>query len=265
MANEIDSNNNSEQISDTAYVPTIGDSNSLTKIKERISEVYSELLDNYKKIFDDSKYLPTKKTGSSILINGFTERNLTFHFCHQYLAQSKKSLVWQEVPIWKENRQHIDSIIIDNDLKTVYYIEAKRFYGINHFEKLLDDLKRLVKENDNIPLPCNCNSFDYKRIIVLLADVFYHDEKSLYYKDKKNCYDKFFNGEEIDSNDRYKGIKEQTEQIHFVRIAMDSKKNSKKNSLKIHKSKNPYNCTTCELKLEDDITYTIYCGAWQIK
>lgn len=260
--NEIASNNNSEQISDTAYVQTIGDSNSLTEIKKRISKVYSELLNNYKKIFVDSKYLPTKKTSSSILINGFTERNLTFHFCHQYLAQSENSLVWQEVPIWKENRQHIDSIIIDNDLKTVYYIEAKRFYGINHFEKLLDDLKRLVKENDNIPLPCNSNSnrLYYKRIIVLLADVFYHDTESLYYKDKKNCYDKFFNGEEIDSNDRYKGIKEQTEQIRFDRIAMDSIE-----SLTIPKSENPYNCKPCELKLENDITYNIYCGAWQIK
>lgn len=61
IVNKIASNNNSEQISDTAYVQTIGDSNSLTEIKKRISKVYSELLNNYKKIFVDSKYLPTKK------------------------------------------------------------------------------------------------------------------------------------------------------------------------------------------------------------
>lgn len=229
----------------------------LSKILKNISTVYKEIIDKYRKIFNNYHYLPTK-SHPSILINGFAERNLTFYFCHQYLSKYTNSIAWQEIPI---SGGRIDSIIIDYDLKTVFYIEAKRFYGIKHFSALLDDLDRL-KNYSTIPLPKI--SERYHNIVVLFADTYYHKiegKRSQYQEDKEDCYDKFFSGRGNEINgDRYKdSIVKSVEKVNgtFEYVPFVEKI---ENEIQIQSRDGD-----CNILLNQDITYTIYCGAWQIK
>lgn len=239
----------------------------LSKILENISTVYKEAIKKYQCIFNDRHYLPTK-SHPSILINGFAERNLTFYFCHQYLSKYTNSIAWQEIPI---SGGRIDSIIIDYDLKTVFYIEAKRFYGIKHFSALLDDLDRL-KNYSTIPLPKI--SKEYHNIVVLFADTYYHKiegKRSQYQEDKEDCYDKFFSGRgnEINGN-RYRtklivnkkpkdSIVKSVEKVNgtFEYVPFVEKI---ENEIQIQSGDGD-----CNILLNQNITYTIYCGAWQIK
>lgn len=96
---------------------------------------------------------------------GFTERNLTFYFCHHYLKlredNIKNIIVWQEMPLIDCPREHIDSIIIDKDMEkkeiSIFYIEAKRVYDksfIDNGKSSLDnDHKRImdIKKFKKIP------------------------------------------------------------------------------------------------------------------
>ncbi len=83
-----------------------------------ISTVFEKMCNSYENIFE--QYYPSH--GS----NGFTERNLTFYFSHNYLSINCNSIIWQEVPI--DNKKHFDTLIIDNDNnnKSIIIIEAKR-------------------------------------------------------------------------------------------------------------------------------------------
>ena len=245
----------------------------LSKILKNISTVYKKIIGKYRKIFNNDHYLPTK-SHPSILINGFAERNLTFYFCHQYLSRFTNSIAWQEIPI---SGGRIDSIIIDKDLKTVFYIEAKRFYGIKHFSALLDDLDRL-KNYSTIPLPKF--SKEYHNIVVLLADTYYHKiegKRSQYQEDKEDCYDKFFSGRGNEINgDRYRtelivnkkpkdSIVKSVEKVNgtfeyvpFVK-KIENEIQIKSDDYNIDNKKNKH------ILLNQNVTYNIYCGAWQIK
>lgn len=239
----------------------------LSKILKNISTVYKKIIDKYWKIFNDDHYLPTKSR-PSILINGFAERNLTFYFCHQYLSEFKNSIAWQEIPI---SGGRIDSIIIDYDLKTVFYIEAKRFYGIKHFSALLDDLDRL-KNYNTIPLPKK--SKGYHNIVVLLADTYYHKtegERSQYQEDKEDCYDKFFSGRGNEINGHRYSTELIVDKKPKDRIVKSVEKvngtfeyvpfvEKIENEIQIQSGDGD-----CNILLNQNVTYTIYCGAWQIK
>ena len=138
-----------------------------------ISKTYTSIINEYDRIFNTEQYLPTKASRYSI--NGFTERNLTFNFCHNYLnlikqeqEENPNAIVWQEVPINNTNGEHIDSIIIDKYNNWVIYLEAKRFYDIHHFKYLLDDLKRIKKKHSDIPLPYDSNpESPLKKVVIL--------------------------------------------------------------------------------------------------
>ncbi|MDD2797750.1 MAG: hypothetical protein PHV20_04075 [Bacteroidales bacterium] len=72
--------------------------------------------------------------------NGFTERNQTFFFTHNYLKLRPEAICWQEVPFGK--KEHIDTLIIDGN--SVIYIEAKRISGNPKEKEIADDLGRLL-------------------------------------------------------------------------------------------------------------------------
>ena len=76
-----------------------------------IKEVFDKMVKEYQRFL--KLYYPAH--GS----NGFTERNLTFNFCHQYLnyhknQNTKDIIVWQEIPTanpeCSKRNNHFDSL-----------------------------------------------------------------------------------------------------------------------------------------------------------
>ena len=242
------------------------ESTNTVSIKENIliavSETYQSVFENYKNILLDNSYLPTKKH-TSLGINGFTERNLTFNFCHSYLGKHPNAIVWQEIPFDSEElkRQHVDSIIIDKgkdeDNNWVIYLEAKRLYGITHFEYLLNDLKRIKKEYSNIPHPKE--SYTAHKAVVLLADHYFQGEcKGKMYK--SNYYDNYFSGKDVIE------LPEISKKYSELRELIDSNKinnivdyNNNDIHITLHGKYNK------GVDIKDEITYTIYCGVYFIE
>lgn len=216
-----------------------------------ITKTYISVIRNYNDIFNEKGYLPTKEH-SSLGINGFTERNLSFNFCHSYLSKRSNAIVWQEIPI-NVDRQHVDSIIIDNNC--VIYLEAKRFYNLKYFNNLLEDLNRIKNPNSETPLPKDYNP-DH-RAVVLLADHYYHGVCNAQ-KYKMDYYDNYFTGQnvkELPQKIREKDPKfadEWTKNVESAKISIVSN-DIKDSTIKINGNK--YN-----IDIKDEIVYTIYCG-----
>jgi len=242
-------------------VPSM-DEQKRNKLIEVISETYKSVVNEYENIFNENRYLPTKEAQSSLVINGFTERNLTFNFCHNYLKQPfnlkqhPKTIVWQEIPIISVDREHVDSIVIDNDNNWVIYLEAKRLYDVRHFKSLLDDLKRIQNFHSDIPLPPNSPT---NKVVVLLADHYYHGDGKK--SKEKQCYDDFFTGKYVK--------KEALSEICAKDINLAKKLASKLKSARISTVCDDFQPITIigeyNINIKDKIVYTIYCGAFFIE
>lgn len=227
-----------------------------------VSKVYTSIRDEYYRLFNKEQYLPTTVSSSSI--NGFTERNLTFNFCHSYLNLTKQqqekensnAIVWQEVPINNTKGEHIDSIIIDKYNNWVIYLEAKRFYDIHYFKYLLDDLKRIKEKHSDIPLPYDSNlRSPLKKLVILLADHIC-DGKN---KDEKDFYDNFF------TNQKDFELPKIDEKYPNLKKILPSMIKSAKITTVCDKTltipiKGEYN-----IKIVEEIFYTIYCGVFFIE
>lgn len=228
--------------------------NEKEKLLSFITDIYKSVIKKYNNIFNEEGYLPTKEH-PSLGINGFTERNLTFNFCHSYLEENQNAIVWQEIPFNSDalKRQHVDSIIIDNDNKWVIYLEAKRLYGIHHFELLLDDFRRIKNHYSYIPLPKECHPTH--KAVVLLADHYYQGEcKGKMYKD--NYYDNYFFGKDVIE------LPETSKKHSNLRGLIDSNK-----ILNIIDDIDVNPITLCgkyNINIEDEIIYSIYCGIYFI-
>lgn len=98
-----------------------------------VKEIFDNMCNSYQRIFDNPDFLPTNDKDNN-RATGFTERNLTFNFCHSYLELNEKGVIWQEMPIIGQSHQHIDSVIVHSD--TLLLIEAKRLHSPYHFEEL---------------------------------------------------------------------------------------------------------------------------------
>lgn len=96
-------------------------------ILKRMQARYSRMLDTYYPAFETT---------------GFTERNLTFNFCHEALCLNENMIVWQEVPL-SDKAQHLDSIIFDDAGKSIYIIEAKRLGADDAISSIENDMERL--------------------------------------------------------------------------------------------------------------------------
>lgn len=223
------------------------DEKSKTDILSTISRTYQSVVDEYSNTFVRNCYLPTKSSQSSLVINGFTERNLTFNFCHCFLKRNPNAIVWQEIPITSVNRQHVDSIIIDKDW--IIYIEAKRLYDLTHFELLLKDLDRIKEFHSVIPLP---PTHPKNKAIVLLADHYFNGE-SKKKKDKDEIYDLFFSDQNVNVEPEI--IKDHP-RLADISSAKIRKVDIKEPSIEIPRENN-YN-----ISVWDDLVYTIYCGVY---
>ena len=221
------------------------------KLLKTVSDTYQAVVNEYERIFLTNCYLPTK-TSPSLIINGFTERNLTFNFCHSYLSQHHNAIVWQEIPIKGIDRQHVDSIIIDNDW--VIFLEAKRLYDITYFESLLSDLQRIKVFHSYIPLP---PKHPKNKAVVLLADQYFHGDTSKGEKYKTNYYDNFFTSNDIikmpEIDKLSKPLRKDIDKISNIRCKFEP----------ITISKNNYNIN--KINITKDIYYTIYCGVYFIE
>lgn len=127
-------------------------------ILNRLANVFEKVRESYENILVKQDYLPTRDQ------IGFTERNLTLYFCHHYLEERKDDnidnlIVWQEMPLEKNERQHIDSIIIDKNKNkkevSIFYIEAKRVYDKSFIDgkksSLQKDRDRIQEQYKKIP------------------------------------------------------------------------------------------------------------------
>lgn len=167
-------------------------------IHTRLANVFEKVQESYKNILVKQGYLPTRDQ------IGFTERNLTFYFCHHYLEVRKDEerkdeernynmnnpIVWQEMPLEKEKkkneRQHIDSIIIDKDNNknevSIFYIEAKRVYNKSFIDgkksSLKKDRDRIQEQYTKIPgYNSILNKFNIHHYEVLLAGLEIRDNQ----------------------------------------------------------------------------------------
>lgn len=122
---------------------------------------YSRILDSYYPAFETT---------------GFTERNLTFNFCHEALCQNENMIVWQEVPL-SDKEQHLDSIIFDDVNKSIYIVEAKRLGAEGAISSIKNDMERLedlskqwtkIRGVDDCYVPERKN---YKKYFVILVDL----------------------------------------------------------------------------------------------
>lgn len=105
---------------------------------------------------------------------GFTERNLTFNYCHSYFSVNEHAKVWQEVPLNVKNEkgkydEHYDSLIIDEKNKLFVLIEAKRLNSERKLDSIKEDYNRIKSKYSKI------NNYDkyaeYNKYGILLADI----------------------------------------------------------------------------------------------
>jgi len=157
-------------------------------------------MEQHKQIFE-KVFLGTVQTYKNTLANyypsfdsiGFTERNLTFNFSHNYLCFNPKAKIWQEVPIKNENvggkhNEHFDTLIIDEINELIIIIEAKRLNSSVQFNAIKDDFNRMLNKHHLV------NDFDkmksFKKYGILLSDIWIPKDNDKTSK-KSDLKDKF--------------------------------------------------------------------------
>ncbi len=130
-----------------------------------INEIFKATAKSYENIL--SRYYPSH--GS----NGFTERNLTFNFSHNYLTGNPEAIIWQECPL--KEKGHFDTLIIDENKKSVIVIEAKRLQSDGKKESIEADSKRIKEKYHEI------NGIEkyagYQKYALLLVDAWVSKER----------------------------------------------------------------------------------------
>lgn len=128
--------------------------------------------------------------------NGFTERNQTFNFSHNYLKDGYDAVVWQELPVKCSQKEgHIDTLIIDNVLEVILFIEAKRITKSQisrKFTSVIEDMERLCAYDFIESIPHGALIKNYRHYILYLADTWYNADEEV--KDpRRECYKKWGN------------------------------------------------------------------------
>ena len=130
----------------------------------------------------------------SIGSTGFQERNLTANFVKAYeKAYSKNKVVsWFELQFGEDNKNHLDSIIIDLTEKRIFLIEAKRYVNTTSKRDSIDrDIKRIIEFSNYIRSGKERfeDFINFDIFGVILADVWLENNKKKeifkLYKDKK--------------------------------------------------------------------------------
>jgi hypothetical protein len=133
-------------------------------ILEKVFEKYKE---KYEKVFE--MLYPAKNS------TGFTERNLSVNYSKAMEDLYPSAVTWFEFQFGEKNNQHIDAVIINPELKTIFIIEAKRFNLVARKTKSIGaDIVRINSLSANFTkefaerIP---DFADYKLQGMILADV----------------------------------------------------------------------------------------------
>lgn len=127
-----------------------------------IKKVFANTVKSYESFLED--YYPAYSS------NGFTERNLTFNFSHNYLVENPNTIIWQEVPLG--NREHFDTLIIDRTNKAIFLIEAKRLGTTVKHDSIQQDYNRIITEYEKANgVKERIDSKVYSLYALLLVDI----------------------------------------------------------------------------------------------
>lgn len=181
----------------------------------------SRVFDLYHKRYEEilKRFYPSKNG------TGFQERNQTVNFAHAYEEEAKRlgedCVVWYEFQFGKNNRRHLDALIVNKSSKEIIFIEAKRFTSLSKVDSVRHDINRIngkhgVEDEPGIlaELLSEDNSHGaripgfekYKRYTgLILADVWaYNDDKKaiLASFQEKNFLSKYSDYVAIDIEDK---------------------------------------------------------------
>lgn len=154
---------------------------------KNIENVFLATVKSYEKVLGG--YYPAH--GS----NGFTEKNLTFNFSHNYLLENQDAIIWQESPL--EKGKHFDTLIIDDKKKAIVVVEAKRLQNEKKSESIYNDFRRINNHFKEINL--HGEKLSYTKYGLLLIDVWISKKKGTADKRARLLKDLF-------SDDRYNDI-----------------------------------------------------------
>ena len=141
--------------------------NSISQVFDAYGNIYRNML---------SKFYPSK--GST----GFSERNLSVNFAKAYESVNEVDdqgvYSWFEFQFGNSNNNHIDAVVMNEKLREIYIIEAKRYSNPNKkmtevgedIGRIFDFYDEIKKENDGLSPRINLYKFD-KVYGVILADV----------------------------------------------------------------------------------------------
>ena len=153
-------------------------------MKELIKTVFDKTVESYERFL--GRYYPAH--GS----NGFTERNLTFNFSHNYLCKNADAFIWQEVPLG--DREHFDTLIIDDQHKSIFCVEAKRLGTEAKQDSILADLKRIFRFSEEMRKKIDES---YAVYAVLLVDIWIPKKNG---EKKQNLLNEF---KKMENNEAY--------------------------------------------------------------
>lgn len=126
-------------------------------MNELISRTFETTCQSYKHILEN--YYPAHDS------NGFTERNLTFNFSHNYLSENKEAIIWQECPL--KDGKHFDTLIIDDQKNSIVIVEAKRLNSEGKLNEIVNDFDRIVKFNNEIGLKGERRNYDIYGLLLI--------------------------------------------------------------------------------------------------
>jgi hypothetical protein len=151
-------------------------------MKHLIQTVFDNTVQSYERFLKD--YYPAHGA------NGFTERNLTFNFSHNYLRQSPNAIIWQEVPLVKcgGKREHFDTLIIDNENKSILIIEAKRLGTDAKYNSVQNDLTRIKEKYKFVKDIEDKIDLGYSLYALLLVDIWIPKDKGGQKENQRNQF-----------------------------------------------------------------------------
>lgn len=147
----------------------------------RTFENYSQC---YRKELDTMGFIPWCRDNKSI-----HESNQVAKFMEAYKSISSdpaKVITWMELPIPVSHgrarplMQHIDGFIVDNELRTLFFIEAKRLSRKDRVCQLKEDIERIFSIRKEIYHGDGSfrgiDLFGYDAFVIALADVWMKDD-----------------------------------------------------------------------------------------
>lgn len=144
-----------------------------------VEKVLDKVFDNYRERYIKILDVLYPAKGST----GFTERNQSVNYSKAMEELYPSTVTWFEFQFGDENNKHIDAVIINPELQTIFIIEAKRFSLVKKKTKSIgDDILRIeVFAKEFIERMPNFAGYSLQGVI--LADVWTEAERKIKIKE----------------------------------------------------------------------------------